>query len=92
VVAPVHSATPTKTWPVANASVDSGPGTNTNGPPNTMNATAEMASVRAADRGTMRDRHRASTYRIVYRIDEGSRVVHVLDVDYCSDVYHRPQK
>jgi mRNA interferase RelE/StbE len=35
---------------------------------------------------------RRGTYRIVYRIDEGNRVVHVLDIDHRSDVYHRPQR
>ena len=34
---------------------------------------------------------RRGTYRIVYRIDENSHVVHVLDVDHRSEVYHRPQ-
>jgi mRNA interferase RelE/StbE len=33
---------------------------------------------------------RRGTYRIVYRIDEASRVVHVLDVDHRSEIYHRP--
>jgi mRNA interferase RelE/StbE len=33
---------------------------------------------------------RRGTYRIVYRIDESSRVVHVLDVDHRSEIYHRP--
>jgi mRNA interferase RelE/StbE len=33
---------------------------------------------------------RRGTYRIVYRIDESSRVVHVLDVDHRSQIYHRP--
>lgn len=27
------------------------------------------------------------TYRIVYRIDEGSRTVHVLDIDHRVDIY-----
>jgi mRNA-degrading endonuclease RelE of RelBE toxin-antitoxin system len=31
------------------------------------------------------------TYRIVYRIDESGRVVHVLAVDHRSEIYHRPQ-
>jgi mRNA interferase RelE/StbE len=30
------------------------------------------------------------TYRIVYRIDESSRTVHVLDIDHRADIYHRP--
>ncbi len=34
---------------------------------------------------------RHGTYRIVYRIDENSRVVHVLDVDHRLGIYHRPQ-
>jgi mRNA interferase RelE/StbE len=33
---------------------------------------------------------RRGTYRIVYRIDESSRVVHVLDVYHRSEIYHRP--
>ena len=33
---------------------------------------------------------RRGTYRIVYRIDETSRTVHVLDVDHRSEIYHRP--
>ena len=35
-------------------------------------------------------RARRGTYRIVYRIDEASRTVHVLDVDRRSDIYHQP--
>ena len=35
---------------------------------------------------------RRGTYRIVYRIDEKSRVVHVLDIDHRSEIYHRPQQ
>lgn len=42
-----------------------------------------LAGCHGAQRGT---------YRIVYRIDEGSRVAHVLDIDHRSDVYHRPQR
>jgi mRNA interferase RelE/StbE len=34
---------------------------------------------------------RRGTYRIVYRIDENSRVVHVLGIDHRSEIYHRPQ-
>jgi mRNA-degrading endonuclease RelE of RelBE toxin-antitoxin system len=30
------------------------------------------------------------TYRIVYRVDEGTRTVHVLDVDHRADIY-RPR-
>jgi mRNA interferase RelE/StbE len=32
---------------------------------------------------------RRGTYRIVYRIDEGTRTVHILDVDHRADVYRR---
>jgi mRNA-degrading endonuclease RelE of RelBE toxin-antitoxin system len=32
------------------------------------------------------------TYRIVYRIDENSHVVHVLDIDHRSEIYHRQQR
>jgi mRNA-degrading endonuclease RelE of RelBE toxin-antitoxin system len=32
---------------------------------------------------------RRGTYRIVYRIDENTRTVHVLDIDHRADVYHR---
>ena len=35
---------------------------------------------------------RRGTYRIVYRIDEDSRIVHVLDIDHRSEIYHRPQQ
>ena len=35
---------------------------------------------------------RRGTYRIVYRIDESSRVVHVLDIDHRSEIYHRPSR
>ena len=35
---------------------------------------------------------RRGTYRIVYRIDEDSRVDHVLDVDHRSEIHHRPQQ
>jgi mRNA interferase RelE/StbE len=31
------------------------------------------------------------TYRVVYRIDETSRTVHVLDIDHRSEIYRRPQ-
>jgi mRNA interferase RelE/StbE len=34
---------------------------------------------------------RRGTYRIVYRIDENTRTVHVLDIDHRSDIYRRPQ-
>jgi mRNA interferase RelE/StbE len=32
---------------------------------------------------------RRGTYRIVYRIDEASRIIHVLDVDH--RIYHQPK-
>ena len=35
---------------------------------------------------------RRGTYRIVYRIDENNRVVHVLDIDHRAEIYHRPQR
>ena len=35
---------------------------------------------------------RRGTYRIVYRIEENRRIVHVLDVDHRSEIYHRPQQ
>ena len=35
---------------------------------------------------------RRGTYRIVYRIDEDSRVVHVLDIGHRSEVYRRLQR
>ena len=35
---------------------------------------------------------RRGTYRVVYRIDESSLVVHVLDIDHRSEIYHRPQR
>jgi len=34
---------------------------------------------------------RRGTYRLVYRIDEGARTVHVLDIDHRADIYHRPK-
>ncbi len=33
---------------------------------------------------------RRGTYRIVCRIDESVRVVHVLDIEHPSEIYHRP--
>ncbi|MPZ25428.1 MAG: type II toxin-antitoxin system RelE/ParE family toxin [Micromonosporaceae bacterium] len=33
---------------------------------------------------------RRGTYRIVYRVDEGTRTVHVVDIDHRADVY-RPR-
>jgi ParE toxin of type II toxin-antitoxin system, parDE len=38
------------------------------------------------------DPQQHGTYRIVYRIDENSRIVHVLDIDHRSAIYHRPQQ
>jgi len=35
---------------------------------------------------------RRGTYRIVYRIDESLHLVHVLDIDHRSEIYHRPQR
>ncbi len=32
---------------------------------------------------------RRGTYRVVYRIDDESRVVEALDIDHRSDIYHR---
>ncbi len=34
---------------------------------------------------------RRGTYRIVYRIEENTHTVHVLDIDHRSEIYHRPQ-
>ena len=34
---------------------------------------------------------RRGTYRIVYRIDEDTRTVQVLDIDHRSDVYRNPR-
>jgi mRNA interferase RelE/StbE len=34
---------------------------------------------------------RRGTYRIVYRIDEDARTVHVLDIDHRSDFYRNPK-
>jgi mRNA interferase RelE/StbE len=34
---------------------------------------------------------RRGTYRVVYRIDDAARIVHVLDIDHRSEIYHRPQ-
>jgi mRNA-degrading endonuclease RelE of RelBE toxin-antitoxin system len=34
---------------------------------------------------------RRGTYRIAYRIDENSHVVHILDIVHRSEIYHRPQ-
>ncbi|HEY2640056.1 MAG TPA: type II toxin-antitoxin system RelE/ParE family toxin [Streptosporangiaceae bacterium] len=33
---------------------------------------------------------RRGTYRIVYRIDDAARIVHVLDVDNRSGIYRQP--
>jgi mRNA-degrading endonuclease RelE of RelBE toxin-antitoxin system len=35
---------------------------------------------------------RRGTYRSVYRIDEDSRVIHVLDIGHRSEIYRRPQR
>jgi mRNA interferase RelE/StbE len=35
---------------------------------------------------------RRGTYRIVYRIDENSGMVHGLDIVHRSEIYHRPQR
>jgi mRNA-degrading endonuclease RelE of RelBE toxin-antitoxin system len=35
---------------------------------------------------------RRGTYRIVYRIDETSHLVHVLDIDHRLEIYHRPHQ
>ena len=34
---------------------------------------------------------RRGTYRIAYRIDEDSHIVHVLDIDHRSEIYRSPQ-
>ena len=34
---------------------------------------------------------RRGTYRIVYRIDDDTHTVQVLDVDHRSEIYHRPR-
>jgi mRNA interferase RelE/StbE len=33
---------------------------------------------------------RRGTYRIVYRIEEDTSTVHVLDIDHRAEIYHRP--
>jgi mRNA interferase RelE/StbE len=33
---------------------------------------------------------RRGTYRIVYRIDDDSHTIQVLDIDHRSEIYHRP--
>lgn len=35
---------------------------------------------------------RRGTYRIIYRIDENTHTVQVLDVEHRADIYHRPQR
>jgi mRNA interferase RelE/StbE len=35
---------------------------------------------------------RRGTYRIVYQIDQNSRIVHVLDIDHRSEIYRRSQR
>ena len=32
---------------------------------------------------------RRGTYRIVYRIEDDTRTVHVLDIDHRAEIYHR---
>jgi mRNA-degrading endonuclease RelE of RelBE toxin-antitoxin system len=34
---------------------------------------------------------RRGTYRVIYRIEDSTRTVPVLDIDHRSDIYHRPQ-
>lgn len=34
---------------------------------------------------------RRGTYRIAYRVDETSRIVHVLDVEHRVDIYRQPK-
>jgi mRNA-degrading endonuclease RelE of RelBE toxin-antitoxin system len=34
---------------------------------------------------------RRGTYRIVYRIEESTRTVHVLDIDHRAEIYRRPR-
>lgn len=34
---------------------------------------------------------RRGTYRIIYRIDDDTRTVQVLDIDHRADIYRRPQ-
>ena len=43
--------------------------------------------------GSLADCHgaRRGTYRIVYRIEENTRTVHVLDIDHRAEIYHRPR-
>ena len=36
-------------------------------------------------------RARRGTYRIIYRIDENRRVIHVLDIDHRLEINHRLQ-
>ena len=35
---------------------------------------------------------RRGTYRIIYRIDDNSHVVHVLDIEHPSEIYGRRQR
>ena len=35
---------------------------------------------------------RRGTYRIVYRIEENSRTVHILDIDHRAEIYHRSDR
>jgi mRNA interferase RelE/StbE len=34
---------------------------------------------------------RRGTYRIVYRIEENTHTVHILDIDHRAEIYHRPR-
>jgi mRNA interferase RelE/StbE len=35
---------------------------------------------------------RRGTYRIVYRIEENTRTVHMLDIDHRGEIYHRTDR
>ena len=35
---------------------------------------------------------RRGTYRIVYRIEENTRTVHILDIDHRAEIYHRTDR
>jgi mRNA interferase RelE/StbE len=35
---------------------------------------------------------RRGTYRVNYRIDDGTQVVHVLDIDHRLEIYRRPHQ
>jgi len=53
----------------------------------TLTGSASRFSGRTGCHGARR-----GTYRIVYRIDESLHLVHVLDIDHRSEIYHRPQR